>query len=88
MTTQFVVMSKRDGAYESLSVHRTLGGAKFLAYARAHPELTFEVTRVGCGLAGYTDADIAPLFKGAPSNCTLPDGWPNWDEALRDGEQD
>lgn len=40
----------------------------FLAYARAHPELTFNVTRVGCGLAGYTDAQIAPLFAGAPAS--------------------
>lgn len=47
----------------------------FLDYARTHPELEFEVTRVGCGLAGYSQADIAPLFEGAPENCELPDGW-------------
>lgn len=47
----------------------------FLLYADTHPDLTFEVTRIGCGLAGYTDADISPLFKGAPSNCLLPAGW-------------
>jgi hypothetical protein len=47
----------------------------FLAYARQNPKLTFEVTRIGCGLAGYKDDDIAPLFKGAPSNCQLPEGW-------------
>ena len=47
----------------------------FLLYAHEHPELTFEVTRVGCGLAGYTDADIAPMFRGAPQNCQLPPGW-------------
>ena len=47
----------------------------FLSYATAHPEWVFFVTRVGCGLAGYTDGDIAPMFKGAPSNCLLPDGW-------------
>ena len=49
--------------------------AAFLAYANANPELTFNVTRVGCGLAGYTDAQIGPMFKGAPSNCILPEGW-------------
>jgi len=47
----------------------------FLTYARAHPELTFTVTRIGCGLAGYRDADIAPLFAHAPLNCVLPAGW-------------
>lgn len=35
----------------------------------------FIVTRIGCGLAGYSDNDIAPLFTGAPENCELPIGW-------------
>ena len=47
----------------------------FLSYAREHPELTFQVTRIGCGLAGYTDIQIAPLFKGAPDNCLMPYEW-------------
>ena len=47
----------------------------FLTYASQHPELTFLVTRVGCGLAGYTDDQIAPLFAGAPDNCQMPDEW-------------
>lgn len=48
---------------------------RFLEYARANPELTFAVTRIGCGLAGFTDEDIAPLFAAAPDNCKLPIGW-------------
>lgn len=48
---------------------------EFLRYAKAHPELPFQVTRVGCGLAGYTDSQIAPMFAGAPENCELPEGW-------------
>ena len=47
----------------------------FLEYARAHPELTFLVTRIGCGLAGYKDFEIAPMFANAPENCDLPEGW-------------
>lgn len=47
----------------------------FIEYAKAHPELIFNVTRVGCGLAGYTDSDIAPMFAGAPNNCRLPESW-------------
>lgn len=47
----------------------------FLEFARQHPELEFNVTRVGCGLAGYKDKDVGPLFRGAPENCILPEGW-------------
>jgi hypothetical protein len=47
----------------------------FIEYARLHPDVAFLVTRVGCGLAGYSDSDIAPMFRAAPSNCTLPDEW-------------
>lgn len=47
----------------------------FITYARLNPETKYYVTRIGCGLAGYTDTDIAPMFKAAPSNCFLPDGW-------------
>jgi hypothetical protein len=36
---------------------------------------TFYVTRVGCGLAGYVDSDIAPMFKNAPNNVYLPPEW-------------
>lgn len=48
---------------------------QFLSYAEYHPELDFIVTRVGCGLAGYTDDDIRPMFDAAPSNCHLPEEW-------------
>jgi hypothetical protein len=48
---------------------------QFIEFAKTHPEMTFNVTRVGCGLAGYTDIQIAPLFKNAPENCVLPDEW-------------
>lgn len=47
----------------------------FIAYAGANPHLYFFVTRIGCGLAGYTDDQIAPLFIDAPDNCELPEGW-------------
>ncbi len=41
----------------------------FIAYARANRGERFRVTRIGCGLAGYTEAQIRPLFTGAPDNC-------------------
>jgi hypothetical protein len=50
----------------------------FKRYARAHPELTFNVTRIGCGLAGYKDAEIAPFFNGSPGNVVFFDA--NWNK--------
>lgn len=47
----------------------------FIDYAWKHPELTFFVTRIGCGLAGYKDREIAPMFAGVPGNCKLPKEW-------------
>lgn len=38
---------------------------KFISFARQHPELTFLVTEVGCGIAGFRPAEIAPLFRDA-----------------------
>lgn len=43
----------------------------FIAIARTMPEENFLVTRIGCGLAGYTDDQIAPMFRDAPDNCFL-----------------
>ena len=37
---------------------------RFTAFADQHQELRFLVTMVGCGIAGYSPRDIAPLFKG------------------------
>jgi hypothetical protein len=49
--------------------------SRFVAYATEHPLLRFFVTRIGCGLAGYRDQDIAPMFLGAPGNCDFPEQW-------------
>lgn len=38
---------------------------KFINYAIEHPEKDFLVTRIGCGIAGFTPDEIAPLFKEA-----------------------
>lgn len=47
----------------------------FLRFAESRPDLRFAITRVGCGYAGFTDEEIAPLFVKAPENCYLPEGW-------------
>ena len=41
----------------------------------AHPELTFHVVKIGCGLAGYKEEQVAPMFADAPLNVVLPKGW-------------
>lgn len=55
----------------------------FIAYASAHKELGFFVTRVGCGLAGFRDQQIANLFALAPDNCNLPEPWRYFMEDIR-----
>jgi hypothetical protein len=44
---------------------------RFLTFARAHPEMDFDVQGVGCRLAGFKPEQIAPLFAGAPENVYL-----------------
>lgn len=38
---------------------------EFIVFAQTHPELRFLVTRIGCGIAGFKDEEIAPLFRKA-----------------------
>lgn len=49
----------------------------FVKFASAHTEYDFLVTRIGCGIAGFTDEEIAPLFEGckALENVALPEEW-------------
>ena len=63
---------------------------EFIRFAKEHPWLTFLVTRIGCGIAGFQDRDIAPLFKAAINvdNIILPKGFvdyivPNETETYR-----
>lgn len=47
---------------------------EFIAFARQHSEYTFFVTRIGCGIAGFRDEEIAPLFAASidDENVILP----------------
>ncbi len=38
---------------------------EFIAFAKSRPKLFFYVTRIGCGIAGFRDKEIAPLFLAA-----------------------
>ena len=47
---------------------------EFIAFARQHPQLKFLVTEIGCGIAGFSPEEIAPLFAAARDveNISLP----------------
>lgn len=49
----------------------------FIAFAKEHTELFFYVTRIGCGIAGFKDEEMAPLFKDAQQleNVCLPESF-------------
>ena len=55
---------------------------EFVDFAKQHPELTFLVTKIGCGIAGFRPSEIAPLFAGAVEveNIYLPQDF--WDELV------
>lgn len=50
---------------------------RFIEVAGECDQNTFYVTRLGCGIAGFTDQEIAPLFRGALDlyNVRLPKRW-------------
>jgi hypothetical protein len=74
----------KDAALKTLPLERiALHVAKFKGYAALHPELTFKLVAIGCGLAGYTPEQIAPMFANAPANVIKP---PEFLRALRAGE--
>jgi len=47
---------------------------EFISFAKTNSHLTFLVTKIGCGIAGFTEEEIAPLFKDAidVENIVLP----------------
>lgn len=51
---------------------------RFIAFARQHQELTFLVTPIGCGIAGYRESQIGPMFEHAvalPNVCLPASFW-------------
>jgi hypothetical protein len=54
----------KDGNLNSLSLYKiAVYVEKFIEFASAHPEMQFNVTRIGCGLAGYKPIQIGPMFR-------------------------
>lgn len=55
------------------SIRRSVG--QFIEFAMANPQMTFLITAIGCGLAGYEPAQIAPMFVSCPENCYVTPRW-------------
>lgn len=77
----------KDCLIQTLPLHViSLYALQLKLFAEHRRDLKFQVTRVGCGLAGYKDAQVAPLFVRSPLNmyfdtawaCLLPEVHPAW----------
>jgi hypothetical protein len=76
LTGKSYAIPTKDTHLRTLDLEMIRGYVKsFKDFARAHPNMNFLVTRIGCGLAGYTDAEIAPMFRGASANCFFSPLW-------------
>lgn len=55
---------------------------EFIAFAKNNPNLVFLVTKIGCGIAGFTEQEIAPLFREALNvgNIILPEEFVKYNE--------
>ena len=64
-------------ALPTMEGHRALVAAsrRFAVYAELSHDLVFLLTRVGCGIAGYEEAQVSYLFRDAPVNVIRPAGW-------------
>lgn len=69
----------KDEHIVTLPIERVVDYVRgFIAFAIDHRKLNFQVTRIGCGLAGFKDSEIAPLFVDAPKNCQFDEAWKPW----------
>lgn len=63
----------KDERVKTLPLFRIRNYAdRFKRFAGQYPHLTFQLTPIGCGLAGYNPDQIAPMFEDAPANVVLP----------------
>lgn len=76
---QSFAIPTKDLTIETLplpKIQEYIGG--FRRFAQEHPELQFQVTCLGCGLAGLRDDQVAPAFRKAPANCYFDLKWEPW----------
>ena len=70
LTGQTYAIPTMQGGVETIAPYVD----EFIEFASNHKELNFYVTRIGCGIAGFRDEEIAPLFRNAlgEANIILP----------------
>jgi hypothetical protein len=57
---------------------------RFVEFAKTRPELLFYVTKIGTGIAGHREGDVATLFGvDLPNNVRLPLAWDRHRPGLR-----
>ena len=61
MTGKTYAIPTMQGGVESIRPYVD----QFIEFAKSHTDFHFLVTRIGCGIAGFKDEEIAPLFKQA-----------------------
>lgn len=83
LTGQAYALPTKDHKIQCISVaeiHEAV--IRFQDFARANPDMEFQVTRVGCGLGGHQDSRIAIMFLDSPDNCYFDTVWQPYFEKL------
>ena len=68
-------ISTKDASIQTLPLSKIQKHIdRFHVFASSRPDLTFYVTQIGCGLAGFSPKDIGPLFQTLswPDNVIMP----------------
>ena len=69
----------KDADIQTLLLHEVIAYIEeFKTFVENNPNKMFFVTRIGCGLAGYTDEVIAPFFEDFPTNCSFAEAWKDY----------
>lgn len=76
LTGQSYALPTLNGALEKRAlVEISRSALKFKRFAEANPHLTFYLTKVGCGLAGFDEEEMKQMFYYLPVNVIVPKGW-------------
>lgn len=74
----YAIPTKSEGIKRTLYIEEIKPYVdQFIEFAKKHPNKNFLVTEIGCGLAGYSPKDIAPLFENSKNikNIFLPENF-------------
>lgn len=73
LTGDAYAIPTKDTYLKTLPIHDIKNRVdRFILFAKLHPDWTFNLVAVGCGLAGYREEEMAPLFRDAPPNVKKP----------------